>query len=382
MSSSLYDQIEGYGRSRSSSDGPSRPPVIKGAIAVALIVVAIIGLITAWNGFNRAEPGFVTVVRDGGPFDDRGFRQILSPNDGMTWTGIQSTLSEYPTTERFDNVQPGVFGQDPGSNDSLSTDFYRTRTKDGVDVGVQGQWKYILNTDPSVLEKFDTDYGQRSYSVPGEPDRRVRVSDGDEGMAVFIAGQVRPIEQESMRQAIGDVSCAQLEASCALLASASQTPEQAAAAQAALQNAPSNGQTFQQVSDAIGQRFTERVNSQLGGPYLTQVRFTLQGVALPPNVADAIGRTQAAIGQTAQANADAARLTAEAEGRARAARADADAQVERQRGYTACPTCASIDQINAQGEAEKKANEALRGSGITFYAPGAGSGVNFNVPTG
>lgn len=363
-------------RERVSGSDSRRGPSLRAKVLVALgVIVAIIALVTVWNGFNRAEPGFVSVVRDGGPFDDRGVRQILTPADGLSWTGVQSTFSDYPTSERYDNVQPGEFGKDPGANDSLATDFYRTRTKDGVDVGIQGQWKYVLNLDPKVLEKFDTDYGQRTYAVPGSEDR-VKVSDGDQGMAVFIAGQVRPIQQEAMRQAIGDVSCSQLEASCALLASASQTPEQAAAAQAALVNAPSNGQTFQAVSDAIGKRFEERINSQLGGAYLIGTRFTLQGIALPPNVADAISKTQAAIGQTAQANADAARLTAEARGRAEAAAADAQANVNRQNGYNACSTCAELDRIAKTGEALKNLPP-----NITVYAPGGGQGLNLNLPT-
>lgn len=369
---------DGYSstRNRGDSGARSHPPLRNKAIAVAVVIAAIVGLVIAWNGFNRAEPGFVTVVRNGGPFDDRSFRQILAPNDGMTWTGLQSTLSDYPTTERFDNVRPGQFGADPGAGDSLDTDFYRTRTKDGIDVGIQGQWKYFLNTDPKVLEQFDTTYGQRTYAVPGTDDR-VKVSDGDQGMAVFIASQVRPVEQEALRQGIGDVNGEQLDPSIALLKAATADPAKAAEAAAALATAPSNGQTFTTVSDAISTAFTNRINTQLGGAYLTNVRFTLQAINIAPDTQDTINRVRTVSAQVAEANANAAKLVADSTGRAQAAFQDAQAQVERQRGYSSCPTCAEIDRINANGLAQQRANEALKGSGIQVYAPGASTG---NLP--
>jgi hypothetical protein len=344
---------------------PSSLPV-KRLIAVALVaILALISIFQIWNGFNRAEPGFVTVVRNGGPLDDRSFRQILAPNDGMTWTGLYSTLSDYPTTERFDNVRPGRFGDDPAAGDDLATDFYRTRTKDGIDVGIQGQWKYVLNTDPKVLEQFDTAYGQRTYAVPGT-DERVKVSDGDQGMAVFIAGQVRPVQQEALRQGIGDIAGEQLDPSIALLKSATADPAQAAAAAAALAGAPSNTQVFTDLSNRISATFADRINAQLGGPYLTQARFTLQAIQIAPDTQDTINRVRTVSAQVAEANAAAAKQVAEATGRAQAAAQDAQAQINRQAGYNACSVCADIDRIKAQGE-------ALKGlpAGIQVYAPGA-----------
>ena len=42
--------------------------------------------------------------------------------------------------------------------------------------------------------------------------------------------------------------------------------------------------------------------------------------------------------------------------------------------------CAQIDLVREQGEAQRKANEALSGSGVTVYAPGGGTGINVNAP--
>lgn len=340
---------------------------MRSIVSIATAVLVVIGVFVAWSHFDRAEPGFVTVVRNGGPFDNRNVRQILTPADGMQWTGWGSTLAQYPTTERYDNVEPGEFGKDVAEGDTLDVDRYRTRTKDGVDIGVKGQFKYVINTDAKVLEQFDTAYGQRTYAVPGTADR-VKVSDGDNGMAVFIAGQVRPVEEEAMRQAIGDVTCSSLEASCALLQTTTLTPDQAAAAAAALANAPSNSQTFADLSKRISDLMVDRINTQLGGPYLTSIRFTLRSIDLPPNVRDAINRVQVVAAQVAEANANAAKTVAEAQGRLDTAKKDADAQVERQRGYQTCGVCADIDRTRAQGEALKNLP-----SGIQVYAPGNGN---------
>ena len=83
---------------------------------------------------------------------------------------------------------PDWIPADPSAGDDLSTDKYRTRTKDGIDVGVAGQWRYTLNVDPAVLEAFDAKFGTRTYAVPGS-DERIRVADGDQGVAGRERGQ-------------------------------------------------------------------------------------------------------------------------------------------------------------------------------------------------
>jgi hypothetical protein len=42
--------------------------------------------------------------------------------------------------------------------------------------------------------------------------------------------------------------------------------------------------------------------------------------------------------------------------------------------------CAQIDLVREHGEAQRKADEALHGSGVTVYASGGGTGTNVNTP--
>src|SRR4051812_31702685 len=61
------------------------------AATVALAVMTVLTLF-ALTGvrFARQQPGYVGVVRNGGPLDDRGIRQILVPGQRLTWTGLFS----------------------------------------------------------------------------------------------------------------------------------------------------------------------------------------------------------------------------------------------------------------------------------------------------
>lgn len=369
---------EGFPTSRRGSTAvPDRRPAGFGVktivIGVVVIIVALWALIDVWNAFRSGETGQVGVVRNGGPFDNKSFRGILPVNAGPTWIGFHSGVRFYPTSERYDNLVPGAFNADPAAGDSLDVDAYRTNTKDGVNIGVKGQFKYTVNQNPDVLAKFDQDYGQRTYQVPNS-DERLAVSDEDRGFGVFIAGQVRPLEEETIRQVIGENNCPDLDASCTVLQYAT-NPDPAAAA-AALKNAPSNSAVFQAAADRIGSLMTEKLKPALGDDYLINVRFLLTGVDLPPPTREAISRVQTAGAGAAEARANAARATAEAEGRAATAAADATANENRQRGYNACPTCAQLDQIRATGDAMSKLP-----SGLQTYVPGGGTGLNLNLPS-
>jgi hypothetical protein len=368
----------------------THPLPIKLIAIVAAVAVLVVGvLIYVFNSFARVEPGFVGLVRNGGPFDNRNFQKVITPADGVTNVGMFSTVSEYPTTDRYDYVQPGEYGARPEDGDDLQTDRYRTRTKDGLDVGVQGQWRYVVNTDPAVLEQFDAKFGTRSYSVPGSPDERVRVSDGDRGMAVFIAGQLRPIQQEALRAGIGSANGEELDPSFALLRNLSADPNTLANATPPTTD---NAAKFAQLSDSISGAFVNRLNEQLGTaivdgkpqPFLIAPRFTLQQVYPSPDTQSRIQDVRTAVANLAKANADAAanvaaangeaqRTAAEAEGRRLVAEKEAQAQVLRQQGYAACTTCADMDKIRAQGEAQAAANAGWK-TAPQIYAPGSDAG--------
>lgn len=369
--------------------------LIAALTAVGLVVLFV--AVWAFNSFARVEPGFVGLVRNGGPFDNRNFQRVITPADGITNVGMFSTVSEYPTTDRYDYVQPGEYGAAPEAGDDLSTDRYRTRTKDGLDVGVQGQWRYQLNTDPRVLEAFDAKFGTRTYSVPGTTDR-IKVSDGDQGIAVFIAGQLRPIQQEALRAGIGSASGEELDPSFALLRNLSADPNQLAEAGAAAGAATDNAAKFSSLSESISTSFAGRLNEQLGTadvdgrpqPFLINPRFTLQQVFPSPDTQARIQDVRTAVANLAKANADAAadvaaangaaqKAKAEAQGRKDSAALDADALVEKQRGYNSCTTCAEIDKTAAQGAAQREANSGFK-TAPQVWAPGNAAGPFVPVP--
>ena len=106
---------------------------------------------------------------------------------------------------------------------------------------------------------------------------------------------------------------------------------------------------MQSINDSLQQDLT----ATLGGPYITGVRFNLAKITLPKQVQDAINKAQAAFAAVTEAQARVAQ-----------AKADAAANEQRQKGYSACPACAVIDEY-----------KAIPPTIITF-APGAGVAIS------
>jgi hypothetical protein len=341
-------------RARSSSP---MTRLIGWLVVVAVIIGAVFGYL-ALTSFSRTDGGTTMVIRNGGPFDSQDIRQVLAPASPRTYTGMFSEEHPYPAQQRFYDIVP-VGDDTPGVN------VYRTPTSDGVDVGLTARLNFRLNTAEPVLRAFDDAYGTRSFQVPGT-DERLAVWEGDAGFGAFLDVVIKPVLEETLRQQIGTVDCAELQASCALVQNS--TPEQVANAAAAGQGA-NNAEVLQRIQTNVQTALATNINRALGGDFLTNISFSLTGVDLPAQLRE---RIEAAQAEFAGASAAQARLNQ--------ARLDADANAERQRGYLACNVCAQIDLLREQGEAQRKANEALQGSGVTVYAPGGGTGINVNTP--
>jgi SPFH domain / Band 7 family len=326
-------------------------------VAVTAIVGLIFGII-GLGSFSRTDGGTAMVIRNGGPFDSQDIRQVLPPASPRTFTGMFSEEHPYPAQQRFYDIVPA-------GDDTPGVNAYRTPTSDGVDVGLSARLNFRLNTTESVLRAFDDAYGTRAYQVPGT-DQRLAVWEGDAGFGAFLDVIIKPVLEETLRQQIGTVDCTELQASCALVQNS--TPGQLADAAAAGQGA-NNAEVLQRIQSNVQTALATNINRALGGDYLTNISFSLTGVDLPHQLRE---RIEAAQAEFAGASAAQARLNQ--------ARLDADANAERQRGYLACPVCAQIDLVREQGEAQRKANEALQGSGVTVYAPGTNTGIDVNVP--
>lgn len=330
-------------------------PVVIAAGLVATIT-GIWGLWGVASGWSSPDGGQVVVIRNGGLFDDKQVRQvdgqpqILTPGSGLTWVGMFSKEHAYPATERYFKVS--------ATPDADSNEVIQVPTKDGVQVGVEGVFWFTLNADPQVLAQFDDRFGTRTFpavterNADGTPavTENLHAWEGDAAWSGFLSATLGNLVQNDLRREIGTVSCPDLVATCALAQSTAGVD--AAAVIAAAANQPVGSDKITALQEEVNKQFAKDVNDTLGGPYFTNIRFVLSKVALPKNVQDSINDAQGAFASTTKAAAA-----------KQAAVLEADAQIERQRGYNGCPTCAEVDVL-----------KALPG-GLTTYAPGGNYAV-------
>lgn len=305
---------------------------IAGAAVVVVILLAVI--IWALNSFTSTDPGFIGLVRNGGPLDNtqlqrdaQGNPVIVPQGSGITNVGFASTLRSYPVSNVYWTIDPD------GGDTNQAVD---VPTKDGVNVGVSGQFIFALNTDPKVLADFDEKYGSRSFG----PDGR-KASDGTaEGFNAFLAAFVPNTVNNALRQEMATVNCKEVVASCALVQNGA----------TAIDPNVNNQGTINTIQQRVNDNFEQAINAALGGPYLINASFNLSKVDLPADLQAAVTKAQGAFAQVSEANA-----------RVQTAEADARAKVAAQAGYNACNVCGQIDVIKALPP------------GITVYAPGNGN---------
>lgn len=307
------------------------------AVAGAVVVGLIFG-ISALTAFDSTDAGHVAVVRNGGPFAGHNIRQTMGTGQGATWVGIWTDTHKYPAQQRFYTIT-----SDPKRGDRAGVDIVSVPSSDGVMMGLEGTFYFTLNTDPKVLKDFDNKYGTRTYT--GQDGKTKSAYDGDEGWNDFLDQIARPVFDNDLRQVIGQFHCDELVSSCALVQNGNQTAN-------ATGGVPTGNVNIAKVQDAVNQSMKTDLNATLGGEYLTNIHFALNKVTLPPNVQDAVDKAQAAYAAVSESQAKVAQ-----------AMADAKANETRQQGYNACPTCAQIDELKALP------------SGVTVFAPGAGTGL-------
>lgn len=325
----------------SSSTPRGWTPLRVTAAASATLIAVIVGIPTFFGfigAWNNVDAGHVAVLRNGGVFSDSNVRGFLDPASSISYTGIWSTEHVYPAQQRTYTISASA---DQG--DKVGVDVVQTPSSDGVEMGIQGTLYYSLNLDHAVLGQFDNKYGTRSYTENGDS---FHAYDGDQGWAAFIDVVVRPILNNDLREQIAKVSCAELDAACALVQNSAQV------AAAKLPTAGANNGNIAAVQQAITASLQSDIDSQLGGNYLTGLRFNISQVSLPGNVQDAVNNAQAAFAQVSQQQA----LVQQAQ-------LQAQANAAKQQGYNACPTCQVIDELKALPP------------NLTTYAPGANAGI-------
>jgi hypothetical protein len=303
------------------------------AIAGAVVVAVILGVVHLFSGLSYTDPGFVGIVRNGGAFDNTQIRrnadgspQIVQPGSSYTWIGAWSSMHSYPATSRYWTIDSD------GGGDSNQT--VNVPTRDGVNVGAEGQFTFALNTEPAVLADFDNRFGTRGFGEGGSP------SDGtDEGWNAFLGAYLPATVTNALRQEIGNTNCRDLVASCSLVQNNAAAVDPDANTQANLQA----------IQERVSRAVEENINANLGGPFIRNVQLSLSKVNLPADLQARVEQAQGAFAAVSEAQA-----------RIQQAEADARANETRQRGYNLCPSCA-----------EQDVNRSLPVAPGYVYAPGA-----------
>jgi regulator of protease activity HflC (stomatin/prohibitin superfamily) len=336
--------------------------VYLGAVVAVIVVFAlVVGLVSLimWqtHSYGSTDGGHVAIVRNGGPFDNTQIRGVLPANSGRSNIGYDSSMHNYPTSQRYFTISA------TGTADS--NDVVDVPTSDGIDVGIEGTAYFTLNTDPAknyaILKRFDNKYGTRTFTCTGSTDRK-SVWDGDQGFSCFLDQVLSPIINNDLRVSVGSFRCAELQPACVLVQNnASNTGS--VQVQAGVGN-----NNLTRIETDINKSLQTDLDRTLGGHYLIVQNFNLQGVKLPAAIQKRINAAQASFAQVSQAQAQQRRLVIESQTRLKQARIDAAANEARQKGYNNCPTCAAIDQTKALPK------------GLTTLVTGSGSGIAVAVP--
>jgi hypothetical protein len=327
------------------SSTPSRGP--RKLIGVLATIVAVVIGIMLISALDKTAGGEIAVVRNGGPLDNNQVRQVVDPASSLTYTGLFSQVHKYPAQQRFYTITA------TGGGDRGGVDVEHDPTSDGVEVGIEGTIYFTLTNDHDALARFDDKYGTRTY-VGVDHDAHA-AWDGDDGWNAFLDQIVRPVISNDLRQQIGDFRCQELQAACALVQSGATASTTATPAAAALFNGKAGAQNnvnIQKIQNAINTSLEQDLNTTLGGPFITGVRFSLAHVTLPAKVQASIDDAQAEFAAVSKSQAKVAQ-----------AQADARANESRQDGYSKCPACATIDTLKAIPPT------------VTTFAPGAGFAI-------
>jgi regulator of protease activity HflC (stomatin/prohibitin superfamily) len=312
-------------------------------LALGLVVLFSVVVPAAGSSFTKTQGGEIAVIRNGGPLDDNRIRQVVQPASSLTWIGLYSVKHTYPAQQRFYTIT-----SDAARGDRTGVDVEQLPTADGVEVGVEGTVYFTLNTAPEALRSFDDKYGTRRYRGA---DGEYRYSwEGEAGWSTFLDQIVRPVISNDLREEIGNLPCAELQASCALVQNGGGIQDVSAATGKSNLN-------IAKIQESINVSLAKDLTDTLGGDFITGVHFNLAKITLPEKLQDAINQAQAAFAAVTEAQA-----------KVQQAKAEADANRQRQLGYQSCPACAQIDTMKAIPP------------NVTTFAPGAGFAVTPAAP--
>jgi regulator of protease activity HflC (stomatin/prohibitin superfamily) len=294
-------------------------------------VLVLIGVVLLFNwvaAFKSVGPGEVCVVQEGGPFDGRDVAEVRQAAGGVENIGIFNKQRCFPSTER--NY---IISASPTEADAKTIDFVEVPTADAVNVRIEGQALFRLNTEEKVVADLYRKFGVRTFDG-------LHPYDGDEGWRNFLAIQFRPILDNALREAIGEYRCVQLNNTCQYV----QNAEEAVRGEI---EEIKTGQTLAAAQEDIARTLQADLNETLGGEYFEGVKFRLRGVKFDPEVQAKVTAAQAARTELATAKLEAQRRVEQAIGDRRVAEQKSLAIRATQNAYRGNPAQARIDAIKS-----------------------------------
>jgi regulator of protease activity HflC (stomatin/prohibitin superfamily) len=325
-------------------------PVRTARVAALLLIAAMAvtsAVLVSGARVSRQDAGHVGVVRNGGPADNRGIRQVLMPGARLTWIGLFSQKPhEYPAARV---VLFYTVTSDERRGDRREVDVVNVPTRDGVQVGIQGTvfFKFVGERDIALLRRFDQTFGTRRFPVVGTQETRYPW-DGEQGFGAALDATFRPVLDNDMRRQVGAFACAELVASCKLVRRAASPAQDR-------RNANLN---IASVEARISRSLRADLTRTLGGDYFRDIRVRISHVTLPDNVQGAINQVHARYVDVNGAKAQVRRAGFDAQRNELLAKA-----------YNSSPALAEIDAIKA----------APRGATIVLTSGSSGKSPGINV---
>jgi regulator of protease activity HflC (stomatin/prohibitin superfamily) len=331
--------MAGFGRtisipgddSGNSPLGKNKGGLVKkaGYVLGGLMVVALaFGMINVLTSFKGTDPGDICIVKEGGPLDGRSIKEVRQGGEGPKFIGPFNKQHCFPATIRFYTISANAQESDSGEVDKVIVP-----TQDAVNVNIEGQALFRLNTDPELLKQFYLKYGVRDYNGK-------KPHEGTEGWKNFLKYQFLPILENSLREAVGGFNCVELNNTCQYVIDA----DKAVGGEIKTINTRQN---MNKAQTEIEKSLKATLSSTLGGEYFENQRFRLRGIKFEDEVQTQITAAQAKRTEVATAKLEAERVVQQAIGRRKVAEQDARAIKIKANSYRKNKAQADIDRLKA-----------------------------------
>jgi regulator of protease activity HflC (stomatin/prohibitin superfamily) len=260
-----------------------------GTLVLAVVALALAVGVSGVR-VTHGDVGSVAVVRNGGPLDNRHFRQVIMPGQKLTYTGLFSqSPHEYPAAHV--TLRYTVTGAPP-PRPTPASETVMLPTKDGVLVGLDATvfLRFVGDRDLDTLTKFDFSVGTRQFPTP--TGGRLYPWQSADGFNSMLDALFRPVLDNDLRKEIGRFPCAELVSSCSLIGGAS------------MGSSAKINEHIAQVEASLNGSLEDDLKLALGQPYFWDIRVRIGEVTLPRGVQNAINNAQAELAGVNSARAD------------------------------------------------------------------------------